>query len=389
MSTLELRAIGKSYGRSAVLHDISLGTEDGEFLAMVGPSGCGKSTLLRIIAGLETQDRGTVRIGGVPADGAPARQRNVAMVFQSYALYPHMTVAGNIALPLLMRDLTRLQRLPGMRRIDPRIRDRRQAITVSVAETARLLQIESLLDRKPAQLSGGQRQRVALARALVRAPRLFLLDEPLSNLDAGLRAEMRNEIVRLQRRLGVTTVLVTHDQIEAMTMADRIAVMFDGRIAQLGTPAEIYNCPASLDVARFIGSPKINVVAASQDEQHRLKLGGRTLPATVPPAAARDGMHVAIRPEHISLHAPQRDFMLAGTIQHVEYLGSESLAYLRLPGLPDDIAIRLDASGAGRAVRGEAAAISFAPEHVQVFAADGKRLGTCRPALAVARNASA
>jgi multiple sugar transport system ATP-binding protein len=239
---------------------VSLEVGPREFLTLLGPSGCGKSTLLRIIAGLEQADDGSIALGGQAVDGLLPRERDVAMVFQSYALYPYMTVAENIGLPLLMRRTQPWQRLPLMRRLHPGARAASGTIAHDVRRAAEALQIESFLDRKPAQLSGGQRQRVALARAMVRDPRVFLMDEPLSNLDAKLRVTARAEIAELHRRAGVAFMYVTHDQAEAMTMSDRVALMMNGEILQVAPPAEIYDRPAELRVAEFVGSPKINVL---------------------------------------------------------------------------------------------------------------------------------
>lgn len=245
MAGLTIRGARKDYGRTQVLHEIDVDVADGEFLVLVGPSGCGKSTLLNMIAGLETITAGSILIDGVVVDELDPADRDIAMVFQSYALYPTMTVAKNIAFGLEMRGVAKAQR------------------KVAVDRVAKLLQIEPLLNRKPAQLSGGQRQRVAMGRALVRDPKIFLFDEPLSNLDAKLRVEMRTEIKKLHQRLGTTIVYVTHDQIEAMTMATRIAVMNGGYLQQLGTPKEIYDRPANVFVATFMGSPPMNLLPAT------------------------------------------------------------------------------------------------------------------------------
>ena len=244
MSALTIRNVSKRFGAVQVLHDIDLDVESGEFLILVGPSGCGKSTLLSIIAGLENATEGRIEIGGKPMNGVPAKDRNIAMVFQSYALYPSMTVRQNMTFGMECRGVPKREQATILDRV------------------ARLLQIEALLDRKPSQLSGGQRQRVAMGRALVRDPLLFLFDEPLSNLDAKLRLEMRMEIKRLHQRLGSTIVYVTHDQIEAMTLATRIAVMHRGVVQQFADPDTVYNRPANLFVARFMGAPPMNTVPA-------------------------------------------------------------------------------------------------------------------------------
>jgi multiple sugar transport system ATP-binding protein len=275
--SLELAGIGKSFGSGPVLEGIDLAIRPGEFLSLVGESGCGKSTLLRIVAGLETPDSGRISIGGHDVTGIDPSDRNLAMVFQSYALYPHMTVRDNIATPLRMRRLSLTARLPLVGRLVPGRRRVLAAIATEVERAAETLQIGPLLERRPAQLSGGQRQRVALARALVRAPAAFLMDEPLSNLDARLRAHMRDELSALHRRLGATFVYVTHDQVEAMTMSDRIALMDHGRILQVGTATELYREPVSLAVARFIGTPSINLLPAEVDAAGRIAVLGHDL----------------------------------------------------------------------------------------------------------------
>jgi multiple sugar transport system ATP-binding protein len=259
MAGVSVRAVSKAFGSTQVLKSISLDVAEGEFLTLLGPSGCGKSTLLRLIAGLDAQDSGTIFIGQAQVDALRPKQRNVAMVFQSYALYPHMTVAQNMALPLRMRRLSRAQRLPLLGRLLPGTSAISKSIEAEVARTAAALGMDHLLDRKPGQLSGGQRQRVAVGRAMVRQPAVFLMDEPLSNLDAKLRVQMRSEIKELHHRLGITFIYVTHDQSEAMTMSDRVAVMLDGELIQVAPPQAIYADPVDRRVAEFIGSPKINM----------------------------------------------------------------------------------------------------------------------------------
>jgi len=278
MASLDLINIHKSFGATQVLHDISIGMADGEFLVLVGPSGCGKSTLMNIIAGLEEPSGGLVRLGDKDITHAGPADRNISMVFQSYALYPNMTVAKNIEFPLQMR------------KVDSSIRAER------VQSVAKLLQIEHLLERRPRQLSGGQRQRVAIGRALAREPQLYLFDEPLSNLDAQLRLDMRTEIKKLHQRLGSTIVYVTHDQIEAMTLATRIAVMKGGVMQQLGTPHEVYNRPANLFVAGFMGSPRMNLVRA------RLTANGDVLSLEIQ-AGDRRRVAIALPPQPAALKA--------------------------------------------------------------------------------------
>ncbi len=329
MASLDLINVQMSFGPVKVLHDISISLQDGEFLVLVGPSGCGKSTLMNIIAGLEEPSSGLLRLQGRDITRVPPAERNISMVFQSYALYPNMTVAKNIEFPLEMR------------KVDKATRQQR------VQSVARLLQIEHLLERKPRQLSGGQRQRVAIGRALAREPQLYLLDEPLSNLDAQLRVDMRTEIKKLHQRLNATIVYVTHDQIEAMTLATRIAVMKGGVLQQLGTPHEVYNRPANTFVAGFMGSPRMNLLKAgvqAQDGGMALMLAqGRSagtqilLPPQVVPATlpGRAGQQViaGIRAEAITLDQPGQP---AGPLQQqfdarvevIEPTGADTLVVL-------------------------------------------------------------
>ncbi len=307
MSALDIIGVRKTYGEIETLKGIDIALESGEFLVLLGSSGCGKSTLLNIIAGLAEASGGDVRIGGRSVLAAHPKDRDIAMVFQSYALYPNLSVHRNIGFGLEMRKVPAAER------------DR------AVREVAKLLQIEALLDRKPSQLSGGQRQRVAIGRALVRKPQVFLFDEPLSNLDAKLRMEMRTELKRLHQMLKTTMVYVTHDQIEAMTLATRIAVMRDGRIEQLGTPEEIYNRPATLYVATFVGAPPMNLLDAVADGG-RLVLGDN---AALPLPQAwkdrvRDGQRLVlgIRPEALQLDAGAGP-AISATVEVVELTGPE------------------------------------------------------------------
>jgi len=338
MAQITLNAVAKTYpGRPArqLFRDVSLDVGDGEFVVLVGPSGCGKSTLLRMIAGLEDISGGEIRIDGVRVDELAPVKRGLSMVFQNYALYGHMSVFENIAFGL------RLNRTP------------RAEIERRVREAAELLQIGHLLERRPPQLSGGQRQRVAIGRAIVRAPRAFLFDEPLSNLDAALRADMRVEIARLHQRLGATMVYVTHDQVEAMTLADRIVVMGPNGVEQIGAPMRVYERPANVFVAGFIGSPKMNLFPARHDQEDRVAVGEATLPWRAAGSAAGSGAVTAgVRPEHLLLAA---DGPLRATLLLVERLGAESLLHLAVPGLaqalvasvkdappPEGSAVRLD-----------------------------------------------
>jgi len=331
MSSITVTSLSKSFGATAVLRSVDLDIQHGEFLTLLGPSGCGKTTLLRIIAGLEFPDSGELRIAGASVLATQAKDRNLAMVFQSYALYQHLTVRQNIALPLRMRRLTRLQRLTG-RWLPGRTTRRIEAeIETAVRQVAASLQIDHLLERRPPQLSGGQRQRVALGRGMVREPGVFLLDEPLSNLDAQLRVAMRLELAELHRRLGSTFVFVTHDQEEAMTMSDRIAVMWGGRVAQVGTPGELYDDPVSLEVARFVGTPQINTIAAALDADGMLVIEGVPL-CRVDRSRQLAGLAVtlAVRPEGLRLGRMGASNNLDATVVAVENLGPESLVNLRL-----------------------------------------------------------
>jgi len=324
-AALGLEGISKSYGSAAVLDNVSLSVRKGEFVALVGPSGCGKSTLLRIAAGLEDHESGRVVINGADVTSARAADRDVAMVFQSYALYPHLTARQNIALPLVMRRLNARERWP---LIGPLMsRAKRAGIFKDVADVADSLHITHLLDRRPSQLSGGQRQRVALGRAIVRRPQAFLMDEPLSNLDAALRVAVRNEIVDLHRKAGAVTLYVTHDQEEALSMADRVAVMLGGRILQVGTPAQVYQQPDHLEVAKFIGVPQINLVAAIV-ENGLAKAASAELARSV---AATDGSRVTVgfRPEDITLTAEPAASAVAVRVERVEFLGAVALAHLK------------------------------------------------------------
>lgn len=297
---LQIDSVSKSFGETAVLRDVNLCAKSGEFISLVGPSGCGKSTLLRIIAGLEKQDLGSIKINSQAVDGLLPKERNVAMVFQNYALYPHLSVAANISVPLEMARLSWFERLPLMGALSPRKRSISKSIEQEVQAICQSLQLSHLLERKPGQLSGGQRQRVALARAMIRHPSIFLMDEPLSNLDAKLRTHLRNELVELHRKLGVTFIYVTHDQSEAMTMSDRIAVMDSGEILQIGTPSELYQRPHSLKIAKFIGSPQINTIHLKPQSDGVLSQACSNLMQ-----GARAEFTFCLRPEHLSLDSDQ------------------------------------------------------------------------------------
>jgi multiple sugar transport system ATP-binding protein len=364
---LALRGIVKSFGATRVLDALDLDIRPGEFLTLVGPSGCGKSTLLRVIAGLEQQDSGTVEIAGRRVDALRPSERDVAMVFQSYALYPHMSVGANIASPLELRRLTLAERLPLLRWFSPRRRRVMADIMQEVRAMAVQLQLEGLLDRRPSQLSGGQRQRVALGRAMVRRPVAFLMDEPLSNLDAKLRVHMRTELAELHARLGATFVYVTHDQVEAMTMSDRVALMEAGRILQLGTPAELYDTPADLTVARFIGSPPINLLPLAASDGV-LRLAGLAL-------RTQGAATLGIRPEALRLAPQGAPGALPARLRRIENLGPEWLLHAETEqGTP--LVARLTAAehAAAAGLIEERLSLRADPAGVHVFGADGSRL---------------
>lgn len=367
MATIDFEQIDKIYpGGTQAIFDYNLAIADGELVAFVGPSGCGKSTLLRLLAGLETATRGTLRIDGQPVNTLPPQQRNVAMVFQDYALYPHMTVRRNLEFPLRMRDLPRVE------------------IDKQVSWVAELLSLGGLLDRLPKQLSGGQRQRVAMGRALVRQPTVFLMDEPLSNLDARLRVQIRAEIGELLERTGITTVYVTHDQAEAMTLGDRVAVMDHGRLQQVAPPQELYERPANVFVAGFIGNPPMNLFPAQltvSDGRLNLYLGEQFLPLALPmPIVERwlawlgQPLTAGIRPEHLDLVDAEVTGLRA-TVVDAEYLGHETLLHVRIDGMtapaPTLIA-RL--SGIQLFEKGKTIRLSLDSTRLHLFGPDGLAL---------------
>jgi len=374
MAAVELRGICKAFGSTTVLRGVSLDIADREFMTLVGPSGCGKSTLLRIIAGLESQDEGEVRIDGTRVDQHRAADRDLAMVFQSYALYPHLTARRNIAVPLAMRRLSAAQRLPLIGRMLPGTRRVSAAIDAEVERVAQGLRIEALLERRPGQLSGGQRQRVALGRAMVRDPKAFLMDEPLSNLDAKLREHMRTEIAQLQDALGATFIYVTHDQAEAMTMSDRIAMMLDGELLQVAPPAEIYADPVDLRVAEFIGSPKINVLPGHVGVDGAVMLADVALPLRAE-ATVGSPLQLAFRPEAAVLAAAESGLPVA-RVTLVEHLGSDLLVHM----VAEDDAgtpVILRVPPQHRALRaGDRLGLAVPPEMVLLFDARGRRVPT-------------
>ncbi|WGF87710.1 ABC transporter ATP-binding protein [Marinivivus vitaminiproducens] len=355
MSSVALEHVVKRFGDVQVIHGVDLAIEPGEFVVFVGPSGCGKSTLLRMIAGLESITEGGLRIDGKRMNEVPPARRGIAMVFQSYALYPHMSVYKNLAFGLQTAGMPKAE-------IDTRVR-----------KAAGILQIEPLLDRRPKQLSGGQRQRVAIGRAIVREPGLFLFDEPLSNLDAELRVQMRVEIAKLHKDLAATMIYVTHDQVEAMTMADKIVVLRQGRIEQVGTPLDLYNHPANRFVAGFIGSPKMNFLDAAAerlgDNQLRVAVGSSSV--TVAGSVAGSGEHVTfgVRPEHLSLDG---GISLGPTrVQLIEQLGGSTLIYATLE---DGQPLTMQLDGQRRIEPGEVVHAMIDPDQCHLFGDDGLAL---------------
>ena len=355
MADLKLTDIKKSYGAATIIHGVDLAIEDGEFVVFVGPSGCGKSTLLRIIAGLEQVSGGEIRIDGQSVTNVPASDRGLAMVFQSYALYPHMSVYKNMAFALENMALSRAE-------IDQRVR-----------RAAQMLQLTDYLDRKPKALSGGQRQRVAIGRAIVRDPKIFLFDEPLSNLDAELRVATRKELAALHGEIGGTMIYVTHDQVEAMTLADRIVVLRAGRIEQVGTPLEVYNHPANLFVAGFIGSPRMNLLPARVVGSGQVTVGNDTRSIPLPStgqAASGASITLGARPEHIDV-VDETHADLVITVNLVEQLGGETYLYGSAPGLPE-LTVRQD--GQARYDRNQRVGLRLQREALHLFDADGQAI---------------
>jgi sn-glycerol 3-phosphate transport system ATP-binding protein len=354
MAQVSLRELRKTYGGLEVIHGVSCEIADGELIVIVGPSGCGKSTLLRMIAGLEEISAGEVAIGGRVVNAVEPRDRDIAMVFQNYALYPHMTVFGNMAYGLKIRGLAKSE------------------IAERVGRAAGILQLEKLLDRKPRALSGGQRQRVAMGRAIVRDPQVFLFDEPLSNLDAKLRVQMRVEIKKLQQRLATTSIYVTHDQVEAMTLADRLIVMNAGIAEQIGVPIALYERPASIFVAGFIGSPAMNFLPGRVADGHVMLDGGAALP--LPPGhavAIGRAVTVGMRPEHFAVEGAAVSLDLA--VDLVEMLGADTIVHGRIEGAGPSVLARLP--GTARVSAGHRVPLTIAPEQIHLFdAATGKRI---------------
>ncbi|MGC3962546.1 MAG: sn-glycerol-3-phosphate ABC transporter ATP-binding protein UgpC [Rhodocyclaceae bacterium] len=364
MAKLVLDNVFKRFDATEIIHGVSFDIKPGEFVVFVGPSGCGKSTLLRMIAGLETVSAGSIYLDDERVNDVPPAKRGIAMVFQSYALYPHMTVYGNLAFGL------ETMRAP------------KAEIAQRVAKAAKILQIEPLLKRKPKQLSGGQRQRVAIGRAIVREPRVFLFDEPLSNLDAELRVQMRVEIASLHKELGTTMIYVTHDQVEAMTLADRIVVLRAGVVEQIGSPLELYNSPQNKFVAGFIGSPKMNFldvsVVQSDAGMTTFNLAGTAVTLPVEAAVNAPGMTIGVRPEHIV--AGNAGVSLGHmTVNHVEQLGGNAFVYGQLS---DKQSLTLSLEGQQNIHSGQQIPIGIDPALCHVFDAEGKTLPQRKTGLA-------
>jgi multiple sugar transport system ATP-binding protein len=370
MADVVLRDIRKSFGDIEVIHGASLTIEDGEFVVFVGPSGCGKSTLLRLIAGLEEITAGEIMIGGKRCNDLPPSERGVAMVFQSYALYPHMSVYENMAFALKLA------------RVDSK------EIAERVERAAEILQIKEYLGRKPKALSGGQRQRVAIGRAIVREPQVFLFDEPLSNLDAALRVQMRIEISKLHDDLETTIVYVTHDQVEAMTMADRIVVLNQGNVEQFGAPLELYLHPKNRFVAGFIGSPKMNFFAgalrAAEDGVARVILPGDIEIRAAVDATRADkdaGLILGIRPEHVIVGQAEGASIIPGEVALVEHLGEQTLLYIKTRA--SDALLVVRQNGISRVKTGENIQVSVLPGSCYLFEGEGEGEGAAFPRLDV------
>jgi multiple sugar transport system ATP-binding protein len=360
MASIDIQNVRKNFGTVSVLHGVDLTIENGEFVVLVGPSGCGKSTLLRMIAGLEEVSEGEIRIGGTRVNERAPKDRDIAMVFQSYALYPHMNVAENMSYSLRIRKAAT------------------EKITAAVGNAAEKLGLQPLLERRPKALSGGQRQRVAMGRAIVRQPKAFLFDEPLSNLDARLREQMRAEIKKLHRDLGATSIYVTHDQIEAMTLADRIVAMHAGVVQQVGSPLELYDRPANLFVAGFIGSPAMNFLAAryeTADGMAGARLRDGTLIALPSIYRLESGAAVTlgIRPEHVAM-SPASGDSLQATVDLIEPTGFGIILHLGLHALPFNVfTLDREALTAGPTVT-----VAFPPQHLHLFDESGNRAPQAR-----------
>ena len=375
VAEIQLKGISKLFDDNEVIKSLDLSIANGEFITVVGPSGCGKSTLLRIIAGLESQSSGDVIIDGREVNKVRASERDLAMVFQSYALYPHLSVQQNMMVPLKLRRLSRLERFPLLNWFLPKRRSKMIDLNKKVIQAAETLQITHLMDRKPGQLSGGQQQRVAVGRAMVREPVAFLMDEPLSNLDAALRVHMRAEISELHRELKTTFIYVTHDQAEALTMSDRMAVMMDGEVLQHDTPSEIYNNPVNLKVAEFIGSPKINVLPAESDSKGKITCMG--LPISMSLQTQKQGnIMVGFRPEHTELISSKSKTCFEGKITYKENLGSDIYLHVTLKDGQHNMIIRSEPEKALDAKIDDIVKIGWMADKVMAFEETGQSLPT-------------
>jgi multiple sugar transport system ATP-binding protein len=367
MASVDLENVDKVYpGGVTAVADCNLEIRDGELMVLVGPSGCGKSTLLRLVAGLEEVTTGTIRIGGQVANDRTPQQRNIAMVFQDYALYPYLTVRGNMEFPLRMRRLSRIER------------------TVRVQRTAELLNLARLLDRLPKELSGGERQRVAMGRALVREPSVFLLDEPLSNLDAKLRVQVRAEIGALQQRTGTTMIYVTHDQVEAMTLGDRVALLDRGHLQQVDTPKELYERPANVFVAGFIGTPPMNLfparvelepgqcVLAVANQQVRVTMPSAALDRLKPHAGAI--LTAGVRPESLPPSSTESTSAMSGTVEQIEFLGHETLLHVHVGSNEASFPVVSRVDGVQDVAIGERIALQIDASGLHLFGKDGNAI---------------
>ncbi len=384
MASLTLKGVTKTFGSFTAIRDVNLDVADGEFLVLLGPSGCGKSTLLRMLAGLETVTTGEIHVDAKRVDDLPPSARDMAFVFQSYALYPHMTVRRNITFPLIMRQFRWWFHVPVLGYFAKRRIERSPEVRDLVESTAHTLALTKMLDRLPKTLSGGQRQRVALGRAMVRKPQVFLMDEPLSNLDAKLRTAMRAELISLHRNVGGTFVYVTHDQVEAMTMGTRIALMRDGVVQQFATARDIYSSPINTYVARFIGTPPMNLLEAQADGPTRLRIGQTILDLPAPlHGLATGAVTLGIRPTALSITDTSHPATLTGAVALVEHIGAESLIALKLDGARnahDDLdgprdQIMITVPGYSELRSGDRVSLSLDMNEAVLFSADtGKRL---------------
>ncbi len=376
MAEINLKGISKLFDDNKVIKSLDLSIANGEFITVVGPSGCGKSTLLRIIAGLESQSDGDVIIDGRIVNNVRASERDLAMVFQSYALYPHLSVQQNLMVPLKLRRLSRVERLPFINWFLPNRSSKMRDLKEKVDQAAETLQIAHLMERKPGQLSGGQQQRVAVGRAMVREPVAFLMDEPLSNLDASLRVHMRAEISELHRKLKTTFIYVTHDQAEALTMSDRMAVMMDGELLQHDTPSEIYNNPVSLKVAEFIGSPKINVLPAEIDTKGKITCMGLPISMSLQKTLKKGNIKLGFRPEHTELISSNNKTCFEGKITYKENLGSDIFLHVNLKDSKHNMIVRSIPEKALDTKIDEVVKIGWMADKIMAFDENGKSLST-------------